>query len=32
MSVVMGELGMRLDTVLLGDKEERVSADETVGE
>lgn len=31
MSVAMGKLGMRLDTILLGDKEERASADETVG-
>lgn len=27
-----GELGMRLDSTLLSDKEKRVSAEETVGE
>lgn len=32
MSTVKGDLGMRLDPKLLGDKEERLSDEETVGD
>lgn len=32
MSTVKGDLGMRLDPKLLGDKEERISDEETVGD